>query len=218
MGDAHVGSPSAPRRSARAESTAPALGLTRPGSSGISRIQFSPFYESFRDDSRNLRLKKICAFVSSNRGPQQYLSNSILGIPQVARLDPRRRLPGEPIGAQGARAPELHAPGAGQRLPGLGAALARPLPRGPRRVCPGPPEAGGHAAYARHGALGIAAAFVWRELHGLVSARSGLLAPRRALARQEVLVILMLILITLILILILILMLILILLIIQMLI
>ena len=37
--------------------------------SGISRIRFSPFYESFRDSSINVWLKKICVFLSSNWGP-----------------------------------------------------------------------------------------------------------------------------------------------------
>ena len=37
--------------------------------SGISRIRFSPFYESFRDSSRDVWLKNICVFVSSIWAP-----------------------------------------------------------------------------------------------------------------------------------------------------
>ena len=37
--------------------------------SGVSRIRFSPFCESFRDSSINFRFDKISVFVSPKRGP-----------------------------------------------------------------------------------------------------------------------------------------------------
>ena len=41
----------------------------RRGSSGISRIRFSPFYESLCDSSISFWFKKISVFVSSNWAP-----------------------------------------------------------------------------------------------------------------------------------------------------
>ena len=78
-------------------------GCACPGSttwrSGISRIRFSPFYESFWDSSNNLWFKKKTVFVSSNWGPVTVSFYQFRWNP----LGERR--PRGPVGAAGARCP-----------------------------------------------------------------------------------------------------------------